>query len=296
MNAKMTENRDGAARHVLLKDYLTMTLAILLSAIGVYFFKFPNHFSTGGVTGFAVVLAQLIPGVTVTMLSNLMNIALLGIGLVLIGRDFGIKTVYCTLLLSALLFLFERYIPLDGPLTDEPLMELMVAMLLSATGASMLFHIGASSGGTDIVAMVLRKYANLYSIGTALMMTDFLAAAATFFVFDIKTGIFSIFGLLMRGALLQAVLNTLRQRKYFHIITEDAQAIEAFIIEKLARTATVFEGHGAYSQGARSLIVTVVNAREAVLLKNYVKTYSPHSFLLITNTNDIIGRGFRNAL
>lgn len=291
-----TVARPDAARGEMVRDYLTMTLAILLSAVGVYFFKFPNHFSTGGVTGYAVVLVRLIPGMTVTGLSNILNIALLVIGLAAIGRDFGIKTIYCTLLLSALLFLFERFIPLAGPLTDEPLMELMVAMLLSAAAAGMLFHIGASSGGTDVVAMVLRKYANLYSIGTALMLTDFLAAAATFFVFDIKTGIFSIFGLLMRGALLQAVLNTLRQRKYFHIITEDAQAIENFIISQLGRSATVFEGRGAYTQGARSLIVTVVNAREAVLLKNHVKTHSPHSFLLITNTNDIVGRGFRNAM
>lgn len=296
MNAKTMQKTEAVDRNILLRDYLTMTAAIVLSAVGVYFFKFPNHFSTGGVTGFAVVLVRLIPGMTVTTLSNLMNIALLAVGMALIGRDFGIKTVYCTLLLSLLLFLFERFFPMDGPLTDEPLMELMVAMLLSAMGAGMLFHIGASSGGTDVVAMVLRKYANLYNIGTALIITDFLAAAATLFVFNIKTGIFSIFGLLIRGALLQAVLNALRQRKYFHIITEDAQAIKKFIIHELNRSATVFEGQGAYSAQSRSLIVTVVNAREAVLLKSYIRTNSPHSFLLITNTDDIIGRGFRNTL
>lgn len=279
-----------------LRDVLTMTLAIVLYAVGIYFFKFPNHFSTGGVTGFAVVLAQLIPGISVTGLSNLMNISLLVLGLVFIGRNFGYKTIYCTLLLSGLLFLLEHFVPLSAPLTDEPFMELMISMIMSATGAALLFNVGASSGGTDVVAMLLRKYAHVYSIGTALIMVDFLAAIATFFVFDLKTGLFSLFGLVIMSALLQMVLSTLKQRKYFHIITEDAQAIKDFIIGKLGRSATLFEGKGAFTGEGRSLIVTVVSAREAALLKNHVKTCSPDAFLLITNTDEIIGKGFRNAL
>lgn len=279
-----------------LRDVLTMTLAIVLYAVGIYFFKFPNHFSTGGVTGFAVVLAQLIPGISVTGLSNLMNISLLVLGLVFIGRNFGYKTIYCTLLLSGLLFLLEHFVPLSAPLTDEPFMELMISMIMSATGAALLFNVGASSGGTDVVAMLLRKYAHVYSIGTALIMVDFLAAIATFFVFDLKTGLFSLFGLVIMSALLQMVLSTLKQRKYFHIITEDAQAIKDFIIGKLGRSATLFEGKGAFTGEGRSLIVTVVSAREAALLKNHVKSCSPDAFLLITNTDEIIGKGFRNAL
>lgn len=276
-------------------DYLVMSLAIVLAAIGVYFFKFPNHFSTGGVTGFAVVLAQISPNISVTGMSNLLNIALLVLGIMFIGRDFGIKTAYCTLLLSGLLFVFERLFPLASPLTDQPFMELLVSMLLSAGGAALLFHVGASSGGTDIVAMVLRKHTKAYNISTTLLMTDFLAAFATFFVFDLKTGIFSVFGLLIRGAVLQAVLNALRQRKYFHIITKDEQGINDFIIA-MGRSATVFTGYGAYSKENRTLIVTVVSSREAVGLKEYIKRHSPDSFFLITNTSDIVGNGFRSAL
>lgn len=276
-------------------DYLVMSLAVLLAAVGIYFFKFPNNFSTGGVTGYAVVLAQFIPGISVTGLSNLLNLGLLVVGLLVLGRSFGIKTIYCTLLLSLLLFLFERFFPLTAPLTDQPFMELLVSMLLSAAGAALLFHVGASSGGTDIIAMILKKVGQLYSISTALMISDFLAAFATFFVFGIKTGIFSLFGLLIRGAILQAVLNTLRQRKYFHIITRDEQLIKGYII-KLGRSATLFEGHGAYSGEVRTMIVAVVNAREAMRLKAFIKEHSPDSFMLITNTSDIVGNGFRAAM
>ena len=291
--AEAARRRPG---HQIIKDYLIMTLAILLAAVGVYFFKFPNHFSTGGVTGLAVVVAQLIPGLSVTALANILNIALLVLGLAVIGRDFGTKTIYCTLLLTALLALFERLFPMAAPLTDQPFMELMVAMLLSAAAAGLLFHTGASSGGTDVVAMIMKKSFNLYNISMALLITDFVAALATFFVFDIKTGIFSLFGLVIRSALLQGVLNTLRQRKYFHIITEDAQLIRDFIIGQLARSATLFEGVGAFSGEKRTLIIAVMNAHEAMLLKQFVKKNSPHSFLLITNTDDIVGNGFRHML
>jgi uncharacterized membrane-anchored protein YitT (DUF2179 family) len=272
-----------------------MKLAIILAAIGVYFFKFTNNFSTGGVTGFAVVLAQTSPNISVTGMSNLLNIALLVVGILLIGRDFGIKTVYCTLLLSGSLFVFERLFPLSAPLTDQSFMELLVSMLLSASGAALLFHVGASSGGTDVVAMVIRKYTKAYNISTTLLMTDFLAAFTTFFVFDLKTGIFSVFGLLIRGAVLQAVLNLLRQHRYFHIITKDEQGINDFIIA-MGRSATVFTGYGAYSKENRTLIVTVVSSREAVRLKEYIKQHSPDSFFLVTNTSDIVGNGFRSAL
>lgn len=282
-------------RRQVFRDYLIMTLAIILASIGVYFFKFPNNFSTGGVTGFAVVLAQMIPGITVTGMSNLLNVSLLLIGIIAIGRDFGIKTIYCALLLSGLLFVYERLLPLPVPLTDQPFMELLVSMLFSASGAALLFHVGASSGGTDIVAMVLKKYTWVYNISTALMMTDFLAAFATFFVFDLKTGIFSVFGLLIRGAILQAVLSALRQRKYFHIITKDEEEIKSFILD-LGRSATIFKGYGAYSGEMRTLIVTVISSGEAVRLKDFIKSHSPDSFLLITNTSDIVGNGFRSAL
>ena len=279
-----------------ISDYLMMTAAIVLTAVGVYFFKFPNHFSTGGVTGIAIVLEQFIPGVSVTLLSNIMNLALLVIGLLLIGRDFGLRTTYCTLLLTALLAGFERWIPLSAPLTDQPFLELMFAMLLPAVGAAMLFHVGASSGGTDIVAMLLKKYANVYNIGTALFLADFLAAMAAFWVFDIKIGLYSIFGLLIRGVILDGALKSLNERKYFHIITSTPQPIRDFITGKLNRSATLFEGAGAYTGEPRTLLITVVSPRQAGELRSFVRQHYPQSFLLVTDTSDIIGNGFRNMM
>ncbi|NLX83243.1 MAG: YitT family protein [Clostridiales bacterium] len=279
-----------------IRDYAIMTLGIVITAIGVYFLKFPNNFSTGGVTGISVIFAHLIPGISATGLANLLNLVLLVLGVVVIGRDFGVKTIYCTLLLTALLFLFERLIPLTQPLTDQPFMELMFSMVLFAVGAALLFNVGASSGGTDIIAMVLKKYTRIYSIGTALLLVDVAATVAAFFVFDIKTGLFSLFGLFTWGALLQGTLNALRQQRYFHIITTDAEMIRQFIISNIGRSATLFDGHGAFTGEERSLIMTVVNSKEAVELRSFIKEKSPNSFMLVTNTNDVVGKGFRSMM
>ena len=278
------------------QDYFTMTLGIFITAVGVYFLKFPNNFSTGGVTGISVILAHLIPGISATGVANLLNLVLLAVGLIVIGRDFGVKTIYCTLLLTALLFLFERFIPMTQPLTDQPFMELMFSMVLFAVGAALLFNVGASSGGTDVIAMVLKKYTRIYSIGTALLMVDIAATAAAFFVFDIKTGLFSLFGLITWGALLQVTLNALRQQRYFHIITTDAELIRQFIISHIGRSATLFDGHGAFTGEERSLIMTVVNSKQAVELRSFIMENSPSSFMLVTNTNDVVGKGFRSMM
>ena len=278
------------------RDYAIMTVAILLSAAGVYFFKFPNNFSTGGVTGLSVVIAHLIPGISSTGLSNLLNIALLVIGLLVLGRDFGIKTIYGTLLFTGLLYLLEAAVPLSAPLTDQPFMELIFSLVMTAVAAALLFSVGASSGGTDVVAMVLKKYSRIYSISTALMMVDLAATLAAFFVFDVKTGLFSLFGLVTWGAILQVALTTLMQQRYFHIITTDDELIRQFIIHEVGRSATLFDGHGAFTGEQRSLIITVVNSRQAVLLRNFIRENSPDSFMLITNTSDVVGKGFRSIM
>ena len=127
-------------------------------------------------------------------------------------------------------------------------------------------------------------------------MVDLAATIATFFVFDVKTGLFSLFGLIIWGAVLQASLNTLMQQRYFHIITTDDELIRQFIIHEVGRSATLFDGHGAFTGEQRSLIITVVNSRQAVLLRNFIRENSPDSFMLITNTSDVVGKGFRSIM
>ena len=153
-----------------IREWLLITAGILIMTAGIYFFKFPNHFSTGGVTGIAIVLGHWIPSITPGTLVTIINIALLILGFAVFGKSFGIRTVYASLLMSGALRLLEIICPMDAPMTSQPLVELLFAVGLPAVGSAILFNLDASSGGTDILAMILRKYTSL-NIGFALLCT-----------------------------------------------------------------------------------------------------------------------------
>lgn len=277
-------------------DYLVMALAAVISSVGVYFFKFPNHFTTGGVSGLAIVTRAFLPGMSQTLLTNIFNIGLMLLGMLTMGKAFALRAGVYSLMFSGMIALLELLFPLSAPLTNQPFMELILAVLLPSISTALLFNIGSSGGGTDVIAMMLKKFAGVYNTGTALLLADLAIGLASFFVFDVQTGIFSVFGLAMRSVLTDIALTSLNQRKYFHIITADPDPIQTFITDTLGRSATLFEGVGAYTGDDRTLILTVVSPRQAVELRNHVKSLSPKNFLLITNTSEIIGRGFRSPV
>ena len=275
-----------------LREFFLLNAGTLLVSIGVYFFKMPNNFSTGGVTGIAIVISKFIPGVSTGTLVFLFNMILLAVGFLVLSRKFGFATVYSSTLMSVVIWVLERLYPMEAPFTNEPLLELIFAVGLPALGSAILFNIGASTGGTDIVAMVLRKYTSI-DIGRALLMADFLVAFSACFVFGIHTGLFSILGLLMKSLMVDLVLENINIHKYFHIITTKPREIERFITETLHRSATEMDAQGAYTHESRKVLLTVVNRRQAVVLRKFVRQTDPSAFVLIMNTGDIIGKGFR---
>lgn len=276
----------------LVKEYALLTLGTVIMALGTYFFKFPNNFSTGGVTGLAVVLARYFPMISRADFVMIFNVALLGLGFAVFGRNFAGKTVYVSLLMSGLTLVLEKAIPLAAPMTSQPLLELIFAVSLPAVGSAMLFNLDASSGGTDIVAMVLRKYTSL-DIGKALLCSDLVITLMACVAFGMETGLFSILGLVMKSLLVDMVLENINTHKYFHIITTKPQEIEAYITQHLKRGATELQGEGAYTHEGRTVLLTVMRRHEAVQLRRYVKQVDPNAFVLIINTGEIVGKGFR---
>ncbi len=277
-----------------IREYALLTLGTVVMVLGIYFFKFPNNFSTGGVTGLAVVLSKYLPSVSRADIVLVVNVALLGLGFAVFGKGFAGKTVYVSLLMSGLTWVLERVVPMSAPMTSEPLLELIFAVALPAVGSAILFNMDASSGGTDIVAMVLRKYTSL-DIGKALMCSDLMITLMACVAFGMETGLFSILGLLMKSLLVDMVLENINTHKYFHIITTKPKEIEAYITGTLKRGATELHGEGAYTHEGRTVLLTVMKRHEAVLLRRYVKQIDPHAFVLIINTGEIVGKGFRGV-
>jgi uncharacterized membrane-anchored protein YitT (DUF2179 family) len=276
-----------------LKEYLLISAGVELVVLGVYFFKFPNNFSIGGVTGLAILLSSLLgPKISTSTVVFVINMILLVVGYLVIGRSFGNKTAYGSILMSASLSLLEYLFPLKGPLTSEPMLELAFAVLLPAVGAAILFNIGASTGGTDVVAMILKKYSNI-DIGRSLFITDLFLTLASFLIFDITTGLLSLLGLLVKSTMVDTIIENLNLHKYLTIICKDPKPISEFILNTLHRSATISDAKGAFSNQEKKIIFAVMNRSQAVQLRRFIKETEPDAFILITNTSEIVGRGFR---
>lgn len=276
-----------------LERYILMTFGIALTAVGVYFFKFPNNFSTGGVSGLSLILGRLFPSpvLTPSVFVLIINVLLLIVGFIFLGRGFAFSTVYCSMLLSLGLTAMEQLWPLNGPMTSQPFLELCFAVLLPAFGSAILFHLDASSGGTDIIAMIVRKYTSM-NIGSALLVADALITVAALFCFGVEAGLFSILGLLMKSLLIDFVTDSFRMRKCFQIITSTPQPIVDFITQKLHRGATLEEVTGAYNHDRKTMIITVLTRAQALALRRYVHANDPHAFIVITSSTEIVGKGF----
>ncbi len=270
--------------------FFLLTVSTLVMAVGIYFFKFPNHFSFGGVTGLAVVVAKVVP-YTASTISFALNIILLMVGFAFLGRSFGIMTAYSSLLLSVGLTVLERICPMPVPLTDQPMLELCYAIALPAMASAVLFHIGASSGGTDILAMIFKKYSG-GDIGVGLFISDLVVVLLSFFVFDIQTGLFSFLGLMVKSLVIDNVIESINLCKYFNIICDDPEPICRFIVHRLGRSATVCAAQGAFTHGKKYIVFTALKRPQAVALRKYVRTVEPTAFILVTNTSEIIGKGF----
>lgn len=161
----------------IVRQYTIITLGISMMAVGVYFFKFPNNFVFGGVTGAAALVAKLTP-ISASEFSAVVNMLMLLLGLIFLGKEFALTTGYATVVLSAELMLLEKACPLNAPLSDQPMLELIFAIALPAIASALLFSVGASSGGTDVIALIVEKYTHLHSIAAALFLTDLVMVVA----------------------------------------------------------------------------------------------------------------------
>lgn len=273
------------------REVLLMTLGTVLSAAGNHLFRFPNRFSMGGVTGLAVLLTRAFPMFSASTLAAVFNVALLVVGFLVLGRSFGARTAYCTLLFSAVLSVMDIVCPLTAPLTDQPLLELFFAVIIPAVGSALLFNLEASTGGTDIPAKILSKYTTM-DIGRALLYVDVAIAVSALFVYNTTIGLYSILGLLLKSVLIDSAIESLNRRKVFQIITSNPDAVCDYITNTMHRGATIWEARGVYSGETRYIVLTAMKRQQAVLLRRYLRRTDPAAFLLVMNSSEIFGRGF----
>lgn len=277
-----------------LRQLPLLTLGTFLVAAGVYFFKFPNHFNTGGVTGLAVILNAVVPAVSPSTFASLINIAFMVVGVLFVDKSFGVNTIYCSAMFSAMLSGLEWLVPLSAPLTNQKTLELFFAVILPSLGSAILFNMQSSTGGTDILAMILKRFSSL-DIGMALLYVDVLIAGSTLYFVGMEAGLYSILGLVLKSVVVDSVIESLNRRKSFMAVTSCPEEVCGFITGKLNRSATCWQGSGAYSHEPKWIVLTALSRSQAVALRVYVKSVDPHAFILVTNSSEIFGKGFMRA-
>lgn len=270
------------------REFVVLTFAMLLVAAAVYFFMVPSKIVMGSISGFALVLSQL-TGIPMSLLTFLLNAVLLVVGFLFIGRDFGAKTVYTSILLPVFLWVFERLIPITESVTGNLVFDVAAYILVIALGQAMLFHVNASSGGLDIVAKIINKFTHV-EIGKAVTLAGFVTAMTSILVYDVSTLIISLLGTYANGVAVDYFIDGFNKRKRVCIISNDYKEIQNYIIHDLKRGATLYVAQGAYDEKHRTELVTILEQQEYRLLLNYLNTTKKEAFVTVSTVNEVIGQ------
>ncbi|MDE6586530.1 MAG: YitT family protein [Clostridia bacterium] len=291
-------------------NWLITFVGIIMMSASVYFFQTPNEITMGGVAGIAIVLNELIKGaseqvasiLTQGVIMAIINVLLLIIGLIILGKQCTIKTIICSLFYTGFIWLFEyidvmSYLTPEGmnTLTNQPFLELVYAILLFGIGGALIFNCGASSGGTDIIALILKKYTSL-NVGMALMLIDLVIVLISFYTFSVTSALFSLLGLFTKSFLLDSVIEAIGKTKCLTIITPNPEIISEYILKVINHGYTMYDAEGGYTHTQKKVIITVCKRGEALKLKMQIHKADPQAFVIITDANEILGKGFGGTL
>ena len=278
----MKKTIDTAA---LVKEAAILTGGVAIIAAAVYFFLVPSHASVSSISGLGIVLANFVP-LPLSAITMILNVVLLIIGFFTCGREFGVKTVYTSVMLPVFIALFERLFPDIGSLTDSQELDVLCYILVVSVGLSILFNRNASSGGLDIVAKIMNKYLHM-ELGRAMSLSGMCVALSAALVYVKKTVVVSILGTYFNGLVLDHFIFDHNIKRRVCIITEKEEALRRFILSDLHSGATVYESYGAYNMQKRREIITIVDKNEYQKLMNYMNQEDPQAFITVYTVSDI---------
>lgn len=267
------------------KETVILTAAVAVIAAAVYFFLVPSHASVSSISGLGIVLSNFIP-LPLSAITMILNVVLLVIGFFTCGREFGVKTVYTSIMLPVFLGIFEMVFPDIGSLTDSQELDVLCYILVVSVGLSILFNRNASSGGLDIVAKIMNKYLHM-DLGKAMSLSGMCVALSSALVYDKKTVVLSVLGTYVNGIVLDYFIFDQNVKRRVCIITKKEEELRKFIIDNLHSGATIYEATGAYNFEKHNEIITIVDKREYQALMNYISSSDPEAFITIYKVSDI---------
>lgn len=273
------------------QTFLLLTIGSFLDAAGFYFFLAPNQLVTGGINGAALVLRTILPSVPLGLMVLVMSVFLLIIGFLLMGSAFGLKTVYCSILIPVYIWAMEHFYPLQAPLANDLLIQLFFGVLISSIGLTLLFDQNASTGGTDILAKILNKYYHI-DMGKGMMMIDFFIVIAAGFVFGFEKAMYGLLGVILYSLIVDNLIEGFNIKKHVTIVTHQSNAVRTFITRDLERGATIYAARGGFTNQEHEIVVTIISRAELIKLRNFIRDLDPQAFIAVQNIHEVLGEGF----
>lgn len=283
----MDKTNAVADKGTLVKEYAIITAGIFLTAAAVYFFMMPANIVLGSITGLAIVLVNFIP-VQVSVMTFILNVFCLVIGFLLVGKEFGAKTVYTSVLLPVFLYVLELLFPNNSSLTNDLLLDTLCCIILISIGQTLMFNANASSGGLDIVAKILNKYFHL-ELGKGIALAGILTVATTILVYDAKTLIVGILGTYFNGLVLDEYISGFARRKRVCFLSEKYQEIAEYIMHDIKRGVTLYEAKGGYDQSKKVEVQTILTQNEYGQLIDYIHKTDPKAFVTVSTVSEVVG-------
>ena len=270
----------------LLQEYAAITLGTLIASAAVYFFLIPSQVTVGSITGLVVLISNFLP-FRISVMTFVLNTLLLILGFFTIGREFGGKTVYTSILMPVFLGALEELFPNQQSLTGDSFLDMIGYIFVVSIGLAILFNLNASSGGLDIVAKILNKYLHI-ELGKAMTIAGMCTALTSAFVYDTKIVFLSILGTYLNGVVLDHFILGFNTRKRVCIISEKQEELLRFLTEEMHSGATLYEATGAYNRQKRTEIITIVNRNEYSKLLNWLHREDPNAFVTVYTVGEII--------
>ena len=272
----------------ILSEWFIITFGTVVAASAVFIFLIPSHLAVGSISGLAIILANFIP-LKISAITMGLNVALLVVGLLLIGRDFGIKTIYTSVLMPVVLAVLEILFPDMQSIMGDVFLDMLLYIFTVSIGLAILFNRNASSGGLDIIAKLLNKYLRM-DLGKAMSLAGICTALTAALVYDAKTVLLSILGTYLNGIVLDHFIFGFNIKRRVCILSNKEADIEAFILHTLHSGATIYEPVGAYDHQIRREIITIVDKNEYIQLMNYISKTDPSAFVTVYNVNEVFYR------
>ena len=268
------------------KEFMMITIATAIVAAAVFFFLVPSKVSVGSISGLAIVIGNFVP-LQISAITMILNVGLLIIGFLFVGREFGGKTIYTSILLPVIIGILEKTFPNNTSITGDPFQDMICYVFLVSVGLAMLFNRNASSGGLDIVAKLMNKFLHM-DLGNAMSVSGMVVALSSGLVYDAKIVVLSVLGTYLNGIVLDHFIFGFNLKKRVCIVSEKMEEIRQFILHDLHSGATIYEAYGAYKYDSRREIITIVDKNEYARLMGFIERVDPNAFVTVYTVNKII--------